>query len=72
MSSVSVKQNSVSAKNKKQTFMRQSRNRKDINVDNKRFLTEEQLIEKEVITPEDVMLLPEITKRLYFSFIYYN
>ena len=65
MSSVSVKQNSVSAKNKKQTFMRQSRNRKDINVDNKRFLTEEQLIEKEVITPEDVTLLPSITKRLY-------
>lgn len=62
MSSVSVKQNSVSAKNKKQTFMRQSRTRKDITTD-KRLVTEEQLIEKQVITPEDVILLPSITKR---------
>ena len=59
MSSVDVKQTSVSAKNRKQTFMRQSRARKDQTV------TEEQLTQKEVITPEDVILLPSITKRMY-------
>ena len=54
--------------------MRQSRTRKDVNTDGKhRTIAEEELINKTNITPEDVILLPSITKRLFcFVFISYN
>ncbi|CAG2162092.1 unnamed protein product [Oppiella nova] len=63
MSSVSVKQT------KKQTFMRQSRagHRKDVHFDAKHRLTEEELIDKAVVTPEDVIRLPAITKQYLCS-----
>ncbi|CAG2100533.1 unnamed protein product [Medioppia subpectinata] len=62
MSSVSVKQS-----NKKQTFMRQSRHRKDVTIDGKHRITEEELIDRAVVTPEDVIRLPAITKQYLCS-----
>jgi len=65
MSQTAVKHTSVSNKSKKQSFMRQSRARKDNSSENKhRFTSEEELIHKQVVTPEDVILLPSITKGL--------
>jgi hypothetical protein len=62
MSQTAVKHTSVSAKNKKQ-FLRQSRNRKENITEAKhRFNTEEDLIDKQIITPEDVINLLTITK----------
>jgi ABC-type polysaccharide/polyol phosphate export permease len=70
MSQTAVKHTSVSAKNKKQ-FLRQSRNRKENITEAKhRFNTEEDLIDKQIITPEDVINLPTITKGFNHLFQY--
>ncbi len=70
MSQTAVKHTSVSAKNKK-PFLRQSRNRKENITETKhRFNTEDDLIDKQIITPEDVIHLPTITKGFNHLFLY--